>query len=178
MSGALLLALSSGPAAALQQPPVPRPFPTPDARPGEPGAQVGQPPDGAPALPAVEADVPTEATLGVPIYPTAQYLTSYDAGRGQRFHLFGTTASFGEMVRYYSEMLDERGRRVYNAPAIHQFETARFRDEFMDYRPSVTIKDYTWNGSDGYPNTTSGGDPAAFPTIIQITTPPAGMQAR
>lgn len=177
MSGALLVALCSGPAAALQQPQVPRPFPTPEARPDEPGSQVGQQTGATPALPAAEADVPTEATLGVPIYPTAQYLASYDAGRGQRFHLFGTTAPFGEMVRYYSEMLDERGRRVYTAPALHQFETARFRDEFMDYRPSVTIKDYTWNGSDGYPNTASG-DPAAFPTIIQITTLPGGTAAR
>ena len=28
--------------------------------------------------------------LGAPIYPSAVYLTSYDAGRGQRFYLFGS----------------------------------------------------------------------------------------
>ena len=178
MAGALLLALSSGPtAAAAQQPPVPRPFPTPDAAPGEPGTQAGQPDGAALATPETDLEAPTEA-LGVPLYPSAQYLASYDAGRGQHFHLFGTTAGFAEMVRYYSVMLDDRGRRVYDAPPIHQFETARFRDERMDYRPSVTIKDYTWNGSNGYVNTTRSGDPATFPTIIQITTPPPGETDR
>ena len=35
-------------------------------------------------------DVPTEATLGVPIYPGAEFVGSFDAGRGQRYYLFGT----------------------------------------------------------------------------------------
>ena len=124
------------------------------------------------------AGVPTEATLGVPVYPSAQYVTSYDAGRGQRFHLFGTNARFDDMVRYYSARLRERGRRVYDAPPIHQFETARFRDNQMDFRPSVTIKDYTWNGSAGYVDPKPGTEPAIFPTIIQITTLPEGTANR
>ena len=44
---------------------------------------------------------------------------------------------------------------------------ARFRDQDMAFPPSVTIKDYTWGGSAGYVNST-GGQPAHFPTIIQI----------
>ena len=116
--------------------------------------------------------------LGAPVYPNAQYLTSYDAGRGQRFHLFGTTARFTDMVRYYSVVLRDRGRRVYDAPPIHQFETARFRDREMDYRPSVTIKDYTWNGAAGYIHAAPGAGAATFPTIIQITTLPAGPANR
>ena len=165
----LLVGATTVPLPAQRQP-VPRPFPSPD-RPARPAPAPG-------VDAAAPADAPTEATLGVPIYPNARYITSYDAGRGQRFHLFGTNAGFADMVRYYSVVLRERGRRVYDAPAIHQFETARFRDREMNYRPSVTIKDYTWNGAAGYINTAPGASPATFPTIIQITTLPEGTANR
>ncbi len=189
-AGVALLALIvlSGAAEAQRRPLAPRPFPTPgeptpEAEPSRDGAgaaataAAGQPAQlDSPASPgpvaAAGLEAPTEAELGVNIFPNAQYIASYDAGRGQRFHLFGASAPFTDLVSYYSTVLDERGRRVYDRPAIHQFETARFRDREMDYRPSVTIKDYTWNGSPGYPNIAPGGDPAAFPTIIQITTLP------
>ena len=36
--------------------------------------------------------------LGAPIYPSAVYLTSYDAGRGQRFYIFGVTVPYAELV--------------------------------------------------------------------------------
>ena len=176
-------------AEAQRRPLAPRPFPTPgepapEAEPARDGAgaataaaagqpaQLDSPASPAPVAASAGPEAPTEAELGVNIFPNAQYITSYEAGRGQRFHLFGAAAPFTDLVSYYSTVLDERGRRVYDRPAIHQFETARFRDREMDYRPSVTIKDYTWNGSPGYPNITSEGDPAAFPTIIQITTLP------
>ena len=172
----LLLAAATAVPLSAQRRPVPRPFPTPDAAPARPAAAPGI--DRAPSASATETAVPTEATLGAPVYPNAQYLTSYDAGRGQRFYLFGTTARFADMVRYYSVVLRERGRRVYDAPPIHQFETARFRDREMNYRPSVTIKDYTWNGAAGYIHAAPGADAATFPTIIQITTLPAGPANR
>ncbi len=172
VAAAMLLAAATAVPLTAQRRPVPRPFPTPDAPATRPASTSGT--DAA----APASAVPTEATLGVPIYPNAQYITSYDAGRGQRFHLFGTNARFADMVRYYSARLRERGRRVYDAPPIHQFETARFRDDRMNYRPSVTVKDYTWNGSAGYINTAPGASPATFPTIIQITTLPAGAANR
>ncbi len=169
----MLLAGATAVPLPAQRQPVPRPFPTPGAAPARPAPAPGI---DAPAVAPTEA--PTEATLGVPVYPNAQYITSYDAGRGQRFHLFGTSARFADMVRYYSVVLRERGRRVYDAPAIHQFETARFRDREMNYRPSVTIKDYTWNGAAGYIHAAPGAGAATFPTIIQITTLPEGMPNR
>ena len=159
-----------------QRRPVPQPFPTPDSAPARPASTPRVDPAAQASL--TDGGVPTAATLGVPIYPSAQYITSYDAGRGQRFHLFGAGAAFADMVRYYSVVLRERGRRVYDAPPIHQFETARFRDDRMDFRPSVTVKDYTWNGAAGYINTAPGADPATFPTIIQITTAPADAANR
>ena len=51
--------------------------------------------------------------LGVPIYPGAQFITSYDAGRNQRYYLFGTPASFVDLVAYYRTVLRQRGDLVY-----------------------------------------------------------------
>ena len=115
--------------------------------------------------------------LGVPVYPAAVYLTAYDAGRGQRYYIFGTRNGFGEMVQYYSTVLDDRGDSVFNAPAVHVFETGRFREDTMAFPPSVTIKDYTWSGSDGYLNPTPGATDR-YPTIIQIVPTPAGRPQR
>src|SRR5687767_12272990 len=71
---------------------VPLPFPRP-AEPQKPGSQqpgkVEPPrkPDGAVPLPQktnapLDAPAPTEAVLGVPVYPSAEFLSTYDAGRG------------------------------------------------------------------------------------------------
>ena len=129
-------------------------------------------PSGA-AVQAAEEAAPTEATLGFPVYPTARFLTSYDAGRGQRYFLFGTDSSFSDMVNYYRLLLDERGDRVFDEPATHIFEVGRFRESTMAFPPGVTIKDYTWNGSEGYLHAGAAG-PERFRTIIQIVPAPAG----
>jgi hypothetical protein len=152
----------------------PAPFP----RPGQPGA----PPAEKPAAPrpvqppqaAAATSEPSEATLGVPIYPGAQFLVSYDAGRGQRYYLFGTNTPFADMVAYYRTLLKQRGELVFEAPATHMFEIGRFREETMAFPPSVTIKDYTWGGSQGYLNPKRGTEPARFATIIQIVPVPPG----
>ena len=111
---------------------------------------------------------PTEVTLGVAIFPTAVFLGSFNAGQGQRYYLFGSTASFGDLVTYYRGVLKDRGELVFDAPAVHMFDTGRFREESMAFPPSVTVKDYTWGGSGGYLNPIRGAQPARFPTIIQI----------
>ena len=127
-----------------------------------------------PAQPVPPA--PTEAVLGAPIFPGAQYLTSYDAGRGQRFYIFGSTASFVETVTYYRTALKQKGDLVFDAPATHEFDIGRFREETMAFPPSVTIKEYKSELSEGYPNPKPGGQPARFPTIIQFVPPPAGTK--
>ena len=116
--------------------------------------------------------MPTEATLGAPVYPSAVFLTSYDAGRGQRFYIFGATVPFAELVGYYKTVLKQKGDVLFEAPPTHQFETAKFRDETMAFAPSVTIKDYTYGGSAGYPNPKPGATPERYPTIIQIVPAP------
>jgi hypothetical protein len=160
---------------------VPQPFPRPPQTPARPAPSPAAPAAPAPSAPAAVPDVsvpeaaPTEATLGFPIYPTAQFITSYDAGRGQRYYLFGSDLGFVALVRYYQGVLKNRGTLVFDAPAVHVFEIGRFREETMAYPPGVTIKDYTWNGSAGYLNPKKDGKPARFPTIIQIVPAPAGV---
>jgi hypothetical protein len=106
--------------------------------------------------------------LGVPVYPGAQYLTSYDAGRGQRYYIFGSAASFVDLVTYYRSTLKQRGELVFEVPATHQFDVGKYREETMAFPSGVTIKDFQSAVSQGYPNPKPGGQPARFPTIIQI----------
>ena len=152
---------------------VPQPFPgraTP-AKPPPAPPETATPPQAAP--PAADV-IPSEAMLGVPVYPNAQYITSYDAGRGQRYYLYGSEARFPELVKYYQTVLKTKGNLVFDAPATYMFEFGRFREETMAFPPSVTIKDYTWNGSAGYLNPKKGGKPERFPSIIQFVPQPAG----
>ena len=156
----------------------PQPFPRPGAPP-PPAATAPPPQPGAPApavAPPVDPGAPTEATLGFPIYPTAQFIASYDAGRGQRYYIFGATAPYADLVAYYRTVLKERGNQVFEAPPTHMFEVGRFRDETMAFPPGVTIKDWTWGGTPGYPNPKPNAQPARFPTIIMIVPAPPGSQ--
>ena len=116
--------------------------------------------------------------LGFPVYPAAQFVASYDAGRGQRYYLYGSDLPFAALVKFYQSALKTRGTLVFDAPAIHVFEVGRFREETMAYPPGVTIKDYTWNGSAGYLNPKRNATPARFPSIIQIVPAPPGSAER
>jgi hypothetical protein len=172
---AVLGVLGAVAADAVAQPPVPQPFPRPGssqpARPPQPSPQQpGAPPAAPPSkpVPGQREAAPTEAMLGVPIYPGAQFLASYDAGRGQRYYIFGSAASFVELVTYYRTILKQRGELVFDVPATHEFDVGRYREETMAFPPGVTIKDYQSDISPGYPNPKPGGQPAAFPTLIQI----------
>ena len=161
------------PGSQTQKPAQPPPAPAPTTQAPTSAPQAPQAPQAPipPVRPANDA-APTEAMLGAPLYPSAVYLTSYDAGRGQRFYIFGVDAPYLEMVNYYKTVLKTRGDELFEAPPTHQFETARFRDESMAFPPSVTIKDFTYGGSAGYPNPKKGATPERFPTIIQIAPPP------
>ena len=175
-------------ALAQQQPPTPQPFPRPSTQPSRPVAPppptppAPSPPSAPPTAPQVTAPSstrpagPTEAELGVPIYPGAQFLTSFDAGQGQRFYIFGSTAAFVDLVTYYRTILKSRGDVLFETPATHQFEIGRFREQTMAFPPGVTIKDYQSEISRGYPNPVAGAQPAHFPTVIQIVPAPAGAE--
>ena len=110
----------------------------------------------------------TEVTLGVPIYPGAQFIASYNAGRGQRYYIFGSSATFVDLVTYYRNALKQKGELVYEVPATHEFDVGRFDEDRMAFPPGVVIKDFQSDVSQGYPNPKPGGQPARFPTVIQI----------
>ena len=164
--------------AILLQTPVPFPKPgTTTTKPPAPAAPAPQTPPkvAPPSQPApAPANIPNEASLGTPIYPGAEFVGSFDAGKGQRYYLFGTNGSFLETVNYYKTILKQKGELIYEEPAIHQFDTGKYKEETMAFPPSVTVKDYTWGGSAGYLNPKRGKQPARFKTIIQIVpVPPA-----
>ncbi len=159
----------------------PQPFP----RPGEPKTSTPAAPPPSTAPPAAGQarpsavqppsqpapgpnDVPTEATLGVQIYPGAEFLGSFDAGKGQRYYLFGTNSSFTEIVTYYKMVLKQKGELVFDEPAVQEFDIGKYKEETMAFPPSVTVKDYAWGGSAGYLNPKRGKQPERFKTIIQI----------
>jgi hypothetical protein len=106
--------------------------------------------------------------LGVPIYPGAQFIASYDAGRGQRYYIFGSPAPFGDLVAFYRTVLKQKGELVFDVPATHEFDVGKFREDVMAFPPGVTIKDYQTDVSQGYPNPKPNGQPPRFPSIIQI----------
>ncbi|MEZ5288385.1 MAG: hypothetical protein R2712_26985 [Vicinamibacterales bacterium] len=140
----------------------------------QPASTAVQTPPAAPA--AAPARAPGEPDLGeVPMYPSAVYLTSFDAGRGQRFYLYGVPLPYSDAVAYYRAALKQRGDELYEQPPTHQFDLARFRDNEMAFPPSVTVKDYTWGGGTGFINPVPGATPDRFPTIVQVVLPP-GVQ--
>lgn len=172
----LLAAALAQPTARAQQtaPPAPQPFPRPGSgTPSRPGGQPTVAPAPPPTTPSPDANAnaPAEASLGVPLYPGAQFLGTYNAGRGQTFLLYGSTAPFMDLVAYYRTVLKQRGELVFDAPATHQFDVGRFREETMAFPPGVTIKDFQSEISQGYPNPRLGAQPSRFPTVLQIVPP-------
>jgi hypothetical protein len=157
-----------------QAPPLPRPSPFPGSTPSRPsGRTSGVPatpaaPAPAPAVPvAVEPPAGRQAPEGTPVYPSAEFIDSYDAGSGQRYYLYGSNASYADVVSYYKNLLRNGGRELYEAPAMRQFDLGKYDEESMAYPPSVVVKDYTWNGSAGY-LAAMGTAGKRFRTVIQI----------
>ena len=105
----------------------------------------------------------------MPIYPGARFIASYDAGRAQRYYLFGINTDFAQVVAYYRTTLKQRGELVFEVPPIHMFEVGRFREETMAFPPGVTVKDYS---PDGYLNPKADAPTERFRTIIQIVPAP------
>ena len=151
----------------------PAPSPPATARPAQPPASSATPPP-APVDPAT----PSEATLGFPIYPGAQFIASYDAGRGQRYYIFGSTTAFADLVTYYRTILKDKGNLVFENPPTHMFEVGKFNNDTMAFPPGVTIKDFTSGGSQGYANPKPGAQPARFPSVIMIVPAPPGAAAQ
>jgi len=161
----------------VQTPPVPKPFPTSTPPPPktEPAKTEPAKPATVPPMPsaapqtaaAAPTGMPTEATLGAPIYPTAEFLESFDAGRGQRYYLFGTNAAYTEIVGYYKTIMKNGGRTILELPAMQQWDLAKFQEQTMAYPPSVVVKDYAASVSGGY-LFVDGTKEKRFKTVIPI----------
>ena len=90
-------------------------------RPNPPSAAAAAPKTRSPRPPTTPAPVSQTSrrlhrsprrrkpSLGFPIYPNAQFIASYDAGRGQRYYLFGSELSFAALVKYYQTVLKNQG---------------------------------------------------------------------
>lgn len=186
----LAVLLLSSPAFGQTPQPFPRPGEQPRTqRPPDPPVNTGSaaPPPASKPQPEAQSPAPAPApatqkpsdpngpaaaVVWFPVYPSARFLASYDAGRSQRYYLYGSTAPFADVVTYYRTQLDEKGNLVFREPPTHMFEVGRFREETMAFPPGVTVKDWSWGGSQGYPNSKPGAQPARFPTVIMIVPPP------
>jgi hypothetical protein len=152
----------------------PAPFPRP-AQPASPSpAQSSAPAPAGPPAAVAPSEKGEPQDVGVPLYPGAQFIASYDAGRGQRYYLYGAESDFLQIVGWYRTTLKQKGDLVFEEPPVHMFDIGRYREETMAFTPSVTVKDYTRAGALGYINPKPGGTPARFKTIIQIVPNPPG----
>jgi hypothetical protein len=151
--------------------PRPSPFPgrAPSSRPADPVAPPGR---GVPPAPQPPIEIPRgdKAPEGTPVYPSAEFIDSYDAGSGQRYYLYGTNAPYGDVVAFYKNTLRNGGRELYKTPPMQQFDLGKFQEDSMAYPPSVVVKDYTWNGSVGY-LMAAGSTEKRYRTVIQIVPP-------
>jgi hypothetical protein len=144
-------------------------------KPAAPPAQASAATPRQAPVAAAQEQAPTPESLGVAsFHPAMRYLESYDAGAGQRFYLFGADVPFAEVVSYYQKLLKVRGELVFDQPATHMFDIGRFQESTMAFPPSITVKDYTWGGMQGYPNPKPNVQPASFKTIVQIVPMPVG----
>jgi hypothetical protein len=167
----IALAIASVPTFAQTPAPFPRPGQAPQPKTSAPVAPPKAPDTPQPANVAQPGE-PTEATLGVPLYPGSQFIASYDAGRGQRYYLFGSESDFAQILGWYRTVLKQKGELIFDEPPVHMFEIGKFKEETMAFTPSVTVKDYTWAGSLGYLNPKR--TPERFKTVVQIVPlPPA-----
>ena len=166
MKTAALLAGVLAAATTLTAQQAPRPFP------GAPARPAGQTPASQPAADITQAAPAVDPTVGVPLYPGAVLIGKFEANPAQPFYLYGTTSAYANVVEYYRQVLKDRGRQLFGGP-MHQFDLGRFRRETMALQPALTVKDYTWNGREGYVHV-DGNEVTKFPTVIQVvpvTTP-------
>jgi len=143
--------------------PVPKPSPFPTSTPAPPS--TSKPAPGTPVSPQDGGNVDPRLA-GVPIYPGAELLTSFDTGRGQWVFTLGTDMPYSDIVAYYKTQMRTSGTEVFRTPLMHQFDLGPFRAETMTYRPAVVVKDYSTDGQ-GFLHVT-GTSEKRFRTVIQI----------
>ena len=165
-------------------PPTPTPTPTSTPTPTPPrtapvdsrqGASRPATPATSPAAPVpppagAQLTGPSEVLQSVKVPPTAEYLESFDTGKGQRYYIFGTNDSYADVVAYFKTQIRGGSRELFKTPGMFWFDLPGRVTE-ASFPPSVVVKDYTWGTLDGY-LFVDGASSKRFKTIIQIV--PAG----
>ena len=162
------------------QTPVPLPTPFPGSAP--PPATTPKPtttatptptqtPTPAVATPqcASAGSAPVDPLLaGIPLYPCAVYLETFEVGPGQRLFAFGTNDTYLDVVQFYKTQLKKSGEELSKMPAIYQFERGTFDSGTMSQRPGIIVKDYAWPAvTDAYLHV-SGTTGTRYRTVIQV----------
>ena len=144
--------------------PVPKPAPFPGTTP----PSTAKPDPAATKSPAAAQDGASvdPRLAGIPIYPGAQLLFSFDAGRGQHVFTFGTDMPYSDIVAFYRNQLRSSGTEIFRTPNIQQFDIGQFRADTMTYRPGVVVKDYSGDAA-GYLHV-SGITETRYRSVIQI----------
>jgi hypothetical protein len=138
------------------------PAATPVAAPAATPAPAGA------AAPAARDAGPDDPRLrGVPVYPGAAFLQSFDLGAGQWLFMFGTNDLYGSVVTFYKGQIGKSTELSKNTPSIQQFDLGPFDAGRMPQRPSVIVKDFTWPDPAGYLHV-SGTAETRYKTIIQV----------
>jgi hypothetical protein len=150
--------------------PLPKPAPFPTGTPAPTTAKPAPQTQKTPVTPGTsqqDGSAVDPRLAGVPIYPGAELLSSFDAGRGQWVFTFGSEMPFSDIVAHYKTQLRSSGAEVFRVPLMQQFDLGPFRSETMTYRPGVVVKDYSAPDSQGYLHV-AGTTEKRFRTVIQI----------
>jgi hypothetical protein len=103
---------------------------------------------------------------------TADYLESFDTGKGQRYYLFGSNDAYADVVAYFKTQIRGGSRELFKTPGMFWFDLPGRVSE-SSFPPSVVVKDYTWGTLDGY-LFVDGASSRRYKTIIQIVPAPTG----
>jgi hypothetical protein len=149
-------------------PPATTPKPTTTATPTPTPTPTQTPVAGAPQC-ATAGSTPADPLLtGIPLYPCAVFLETFEVGPGQRLFAFGTNDPYLDVVQFYKTQLKKSGEELSKMPAIYQFERGTFDSGTMNQRPGIIVKDYAWPAvTDAYLHV-SGTTGTRYRTVIQV----------
>jgi hypothetical protein len=146
-------------------PPATSPKPTTTATPAPTPAAAAT---AAPQCGAATAAPADPLLAGIPLYPCAAFLETFEVGPNQRLFAFGTNDAYLDVVQFYKTQLKKSGEELSKLPAITQFERGTFDSGTMTQRPGIIVKDYAWPAvTDAYLHV-SGTTGTRYRTVIQV----------
>jgi len=111
---------------------------------------------------------PQKPRSGCRFFPGAQFITSYDAGRGQRYYIFGTAGVVCRTRGLLSDRAQQKGELVYEVPATHEFDVGKYREETMGFRGRDESRTSVGDLARDIPILNRGRTACKISTLIQI----------